>query len=121
MKRFDKAIIKKLVKQKYGTFENFRDILESEYNLERKLNTVQKWGQVNNPNVPLSTDLPVIASALDLSVIDLYENSTEAREEIVLEEIRKNPEKFLKQLKTALEKLDYSDELLHQLKEARES
>ena len=88
MPEFDKLHFKKLVKQKFGTFENYVTALHHEYGLEKKINTVQKWGQPNNPNTPTAKELPIVAESLKIMVIDLYDNAEEAKKEIVKEALK---------------------------------
>lgn len=94
MQEFDKEKFKKSVKTKYGTYEIFREVLDRDYRLGKKLNTVQKWGQISHPSVPTSRDLPVIAQALDIELVDLYTDADLVRQKITEQEIVSNPHRY---------------------------
>lgn len=98
MIEFNKAEFKKLVKNKFVTYENFRDTLHYSYGLDKKLNTVQKWGQISHSSVPQSKDMPHIASALGIEVMDLYTDAKKIRAKITNEELLSNQSKYSESL-----------------------
>ncbi len=79
---FDKAKYKKLTLDKYSSYENFSKALLNIYGLEKKKDAVTKWGQLTNTNVPTGGDLPIIAEALGVTVIDLYTNAEDQKKKI---------------------------------------
>ncbi|HEX5330811.1 hypothetical protein [Sulfuricurvum sp.] len=101
MAEFNKTNFKKLVKDKYDTYEKFRDHLQNAYDLNKKLNTVQKWGQVLHPSVPQSRDMPSIAAALGVEVIDLYTDAEKARNKITNQELLSNQSKYSQSISKA--------------------
>jgi len=76
-----------LIADKYTSNKDFMGVLNSLGTLIKE-DAIKKWRQGNS--VPKSNDLPNIAKALDVSVLDLYCDPTSQKEKIITEAI-KNP------------------------------
>ncbi len=116
MIEFNKAEFKKLVKNKFVTYENFRDTLHYSYGLDKKLNTVQKWGQISHSSVPQSKDMPHIASALGIEVMELLSNQSkysESLSKVAMSTYPKEMQQFINnfQLLNEEEKQHFYDEV----------
>jgi len=93
MNVIDSRKLDKLIKQKYGSNKEFLQVL-NQSGVMVKEDAIKKWRQ--GKSYPKPNDLPTVAKLLGVSIVDLYTDSFEDKEQIALELI-KSPTAKLKQ------------------------
>jgi phage repressor protein C with HTH and peptisase S24 domain len=71
MAGFSKRKFYTRMKELYGNYENFTNVYNQRFGADKKVGSVEKWGQPNNPNAPTRKDMINVALMLKMSIEEL--------------------------------------------------
>jgi len=96
---FNVDLFKDKVQKKFNTYKEFCKHLNL-IGYEVKEDTIKKWGQ--GVNTPKPNAFSYIAEALDLTIIDLFDEAPKEKEKIIKQELSQNPMHYTSLLPSTL-------------------